>query len=89
MGGPRGDRACQRMLWVHSWGSASDTGPPHPGQSLDLASGSRETPRGTGIAQNRDGSKLQMKGYATFSIIRSAFADLLHCGGQGDCEGHL
>ena len=85
MGGPWGDSACQQMLWGHSWGSASGTGHLHTGQSLDLAAGSRETPRGTGIAQKWDGSELQIKAYVTSkgsSIIRVAFADLSHCGGQ-------
>lgn len=46
MGGPQGDSACQQMLWVHNWGSASGTGHLHTGWSVDLAAGSRETPRG-------------------------------------------
>lgn len=92
MGGPHGDRACQQMLWVHRWGNASSTGHLHIKRSLDLAAGSRETPRATGIAQKWDGSKLQMKGCATSkgsSTIRATFTDLPHHGGQLGGEGHL
>lgn len=64
----------------------------HIKRSLDLAAGSRETPRETGIAQKWDGFKLQLKGCATSKgsgTIRSAFTDLPHHGGQLGGEGHL
>lgn len=77
---------------MHRWGNANSTGHLHTEQSLDLAAGNRETPRGTGIAQKWAGSELQMKERVISkgsSIIRSVFAYLPHHGGQRGCEGHL
>lgn len=80
-----GSNACQQMLSVGSWGSASGTGYLDSERSQYSATGNRETPQRTGIAQKWDGSQPQIKGCATSkgsSIIRLASADLSHYGGQ-------